>query len=288
MHPWLLVAVTLGSLAACSDDERVATGAGSTSAPPADQRYEADATVLESPDHGPQLCLGAVNESYPPQCGGPDIVGWDWAAVAGAESASGTTWGSFHVVGTYAAGAFTLTEPPTAPAPSAGDDVDFSAPCPAPEGGWAVVDPATTTPATQQAAMDRAASEPDYAGAWVDQSTNPALADGMDPGDEEQANDPTKLVLVVLFTGDLERHEADLRTLWGGALCVAPAERTDAELAAIQEAVGEEPGMLWSSRDTVRNRVELGVVVDDGVQERMDERYGEGTVAVEPALRPVG
>src|SRR5829696_1122227 len=64
------------------------------------ERYAVSATVLESPDHGPQLC-SSVMESYPPQCGGggPDVVGFDWAE--GEESASGTTWGAFRVVGTW-------------------------------------------------------------------------------------------------------------------------------------------------------------------------------------------
>ncbi|MGH8829004.1 MAG: hypothetical protein ACRDVZ_15690, partial [Jiangellaceae bacterium] len=45
-----------------------------------DGRFRTYATVLESPEHGPQLCHG-VAESLPPQCGGPDIAGWDWSAV---------------------------------------------------------------------------------------------------------------------------------------------------------------------------------------------------------------
>src|SRR5688500_15971617 len=98
-------------LAACADEE---VSTGSDAPPRDDQRYEADLTVLESPDHGPQLCA-AVADSYPPQCGGPDIVGWDWGEVDDAESANGTTWGSYHVVGTWDDGTFTLTEPATGP-----------------------------------------------------------------------------------------------------------------------------------------------------------------------------
>lgn len=290
----LLLLIPLVLLGSCSDDDAVVTGGsgGSTTSPPSEagegQRYEATGTVLESPDHGPQLCLGAVEDSYPPQCGGPDLVGWDWEAVDDAESANGTTWGSYHVVGTSEDGTFTLTEPAGPAEPVERDDVDFTAPCPEPAGGWAVVDVATTTDAAQAAANEHAARQPDYAGSWVDQSVNPAMADGFDPGDEEQANDPTKLVLVVRFTGELERHEQELRELWGGALCVTGAERTEAELAAIQEEVSREPGLLWSSPDVVGNRVELGVILDDGVQARLDERFGDGVVVVQPALRPVG
>lgn len=286
----LALVIAVVALAACSDGQRVSAGDPTSTTRSPDARYEADATVLESPDHGPQLCLGGVAESYPPQCGGPDIVGWDWAAVEGEESANGTTWGMFHLVGTYVDDVFTLTEPAQAPSPvgdeSTGGDT-FRSPCPEPEGGWAVVDPATTTDAAQQAAAEHAASQEDFAGLWVDQSINPVFEGGIDPGEEMQANDPTKLVLNVMFTGDLERYERELRAIWGGALCVSPAERTEAELAAIQAEVSEDDGVLWSSTDTVGNRVEVGVVVDDGRQQRYDEKYGEGVVVVVPALRPI-
>jgi hypothetical protein len=36
------------------------------------------ATVLQEGDGPPELCLGGVAESFPPQCGGPEIAGWDW------------------------------------------------------------------------------------------------------------------------------------------------------------------------------------------------------------------
>jgi hypothetical protein len=51
-------------------------------------------------------------ESYPPQCSGPDILGWDWAAVDGEESASGVTWGAYAVQGTWDGERFTVTQPP--------------------------------------------------------------------------------------------------------------------------------------------------------------------------------
>ena len=51
-----------------------------------------------------------MDASLPPRCGGPEVAGWDWDAVE-AESASGTTWGSYVLVGTFDGGTFTLTEP---------------------------------------------------------------------------------------------------------------------------------------------------------------------------------
>jgi hypothetical protein len=68
-------------------------------------------TVLQIEDQAPQLCLGAVAESYPPQCGGPEVIGWDWDAVDLEESASDVTWGTYAVVGTWDGTKFTLTQP---------------------------------------------------------------------------------------------------------------------------------------------------------------------------------
>ena len=92
-----------------------------------DQIYRATATVLESQDHGPQLCLGVILDSYPPQCGGLDITNWDWRALA-SERANETRWGEYVVVGTYdrEAATFTLTQPardaaPPTPAPVPSD-----------------------------------------------------------------------------------------------------------------------------------------------------------------------
>jgi hypothetical protein len=34
--------------------------------------------------------------------------------------------------------------------------------------------------------------------------------------------------------------------------------------------------------------VEVSVIIDDGLQERMDAEYGPGVVVVIPSLRPVG
>jgi hypothetical protein len=253
------------------------------------RRYTATATILESPEHGPQLCLGGVATSYPPQCGGPDIVGWDWEDAPGHESANGTTWGHYTVVGTWDGQALTLTEPPTAPRDQPPpDDADrFATPCPEPEGGWQVVDEAKATDEAMQAAIEHARAQPDVGGVWVDQSINPAAGD--EPVDEEAMNDPAHLILNITFTGDLERHEAEIRQRWGGPLCVSRAAASMADLERIRHEVHEDVGarLLFSSIDEVRGRLEVGVVTDDGLQARFDERYGHGVVLVDGALRPV-
>lgn len=290
------LALTLVVLAACgggdevvtSDDPRPSTTSPLASATPG-QRYTATATVLESPEHGPQLCAG-TQDSYPPQCGGPDIVGWDWDDVPVKESANGTTWGDYTVVGTWDGTALTLTEPPTEPGwDEPPDDADrLATRCPAPEGGWQVVDRATATDAGMQAAIEHARSQPDVGGVWVEQSINPASREAQP--DETAMNDPTRLVLNVTFTGDLERHEDELRARWGGALCVSGAAASMADLEVIRREVEEEVGrrMTYSSIDEVTGRIEVGVYADDGLQARFDERYGEGVVLVGPMLRPVG
>ena len=64
-------------------------------------------TVLQKDGEDAQLCLGAVAESYPPQCTGEKLAGWDWDAVDGEESASGVTWGAYAVTGTWDGSVFT-------------------------------------------------------------------------------------------------------------------------------------------------------------------------------------
>ena len=58
-------------------------------------------TVIQAAGEEAQLCLGAVLESYPPQCTGVPLVGWDWATVDGQETAAGTTWGTYTVWGSW-------------------------------------------------------------------------------------------------------------------------------------------------------------------------------------------
>ncbi|GAA1846854.1 hypothetical protein ACFQZV_09185 [Microbacterium koreense] len=68
-------------------------------------------TVLDDGE-GAELCLGAVMASNPPQCSGIPLVDWSWDAVDGEETASGTTWGTYAVQGTYDGRSFTVTRTP--------------------------------------------------------------------------------------------------------------------------------------------------------------------------------
>ena len=80
--------------------------------PAADGEVIGEGTVIQVGDAAPQLCLGAVAESYPPQCSGPEIMGWDWASAELEETASDVTWGTFAVTGLWDGERFTITDPP--------------------------------------------------------------------------------------------------------------------------------------------------------------------------------
>jgi hypothetical protein len=245
-------------------------------------RYRVAATVLQNRQHGPQLCT-TVMESLPPQCGGPDIAGWTWDGLPH-ESASGTTWGSYVITGTFDGHTFTLTEPaninngqftPNQPAPP-----DFSTPCPAPAGGWRPTDPAKATDDAMQAANTIANADPDFAGLWIDQDPPPSGPSPM--------NDPTKLVLNVRFTKDLARHEAEIRRVWGGALCVSEARHTMTELTDLQRQVAHEPGISYTSVDIVTGTIEVGVFVATRArQHELDTQYGSGLIRLVGVLVPI-
>jgi hypothetical protein len=232
-------------------------------------------------------------DSNPPQCGqGVAIVGWDWTALDGTEAEGGTTWGEFIVVGTYDGESFTITEPPTpyvAPEPTP-EPPPATTPCQPPAYGWGVVDAATATYEGQDAAVAYAQAQPDYAAVWVDSSMNPAWAmkeSEITADTLWMFNDPTKLILNVRFTGDLERHERAIRAIWGGALCVSQGARTSAELEGLRAVLHDELDPRGSSIEGRSGQVHLEVIVDDGLQAELDQRYGPGLVRVYAQLTPV-
>jgi hypothetical protein len=107
-----LASAGLVTLAGCASAPGSSGSAGSARFPQpvATDEVVGQGTVLQKGDTRPELCLGAVAESYPPQCSGPPIVGWDWAAVDASESAAGVTWGSYAVTGTWNGTEFTVTQ----------------------------------------------------------------------------------------------------------------------------------------------------------------------------------
>ncbi len=235
------------------------------------QHYETVATVLESAEHGPELCLAGVAESYPPQCSGLPLAGWSWDVLEGEQSANGTTWGEAYVAGTWdpAAHVFTVTSARIAEDADrerlqVAAQPDFSVPCPAPEGGW----PARNQewPGEQISAIEG------YAGAWVDESQQ---------------------VMTVKFTGDLEAAEAAVRQYYSDALCVRPRRSHRSGTAPDpRPADGDEqrpvpvelgvsstpPGNGWRSS---------AIAPDPERQAAFDAEWGPGVVRLVSQLHPM-
>jgi hypothetical protein len=248
------------------------------------QEYRTMATVLEAGDSGPQLCH-AVAESYPPQCGGPEIVGWGWDAVAGEESASGVTWVDAVLTGTWDGERFTLTRPvetmsawPETPP----DDPDEFAPgCDDPD----VVDPshgadevdAVITPLERAGVSSIRVSDP--SGPW----------------------DGPFVLTVLVPPGRGAEIAALIRRDYLGGLCVVERDLpTMDELLALQEEVDaattSDDGsprdtplgpLLGSAPDTERGVVTVQVIVaDEAARGWARQRWGD-RVVLDGMLRPV-
>ena len=252
---------------------RVVSGSGDQP-----QRYRiTPAAVLENAEHGPQLCFG-FEASYPPQCGGPDIDGWDWDGVDGEESADGTTW--IHDVvltGTWDGETFTLTGPVQAAPPPPGKDpglAGFTPGCEEPD----VVDPASGLEDSEDAlagiAQDRLSA------VWVSDRSS-GWWDG-----------PYTLTVVVP-PGQGEGVQRDIRERYAGPLCAVEREQpTLAELEAVQQEIplGEDTalGDVFSrSVDDQRGVVVVTVMVaDEQACEAAQRRWG-GLVQLRGRLQPV-
>jgi hypothetical protein len=250
-----------------------------------EQRYRAIATVLQADGREPQLCLGFIATSLPPQCGDVPIESWDWDAVSGERRRSGVTWGEYSVVGTYDGAAFTVLHVRRAQGAEAGSDDRFpiETPCDEPAGGWIARDPTRARDADLQAAKRWAESQPDFAGVWIDHIRR-----------SSESAHPGSFVLNVALTGHLDERSSKLRALWGGPLCVVRYERTYQELRRIHNEIVNRAAadvgfqLLWASTDVVYNQVEIGVIVADAsAQAGLDRLYGVGVVRVSPVLERV-
>jgi len=272
-----LVGVSLFMLGACAEPQGVLDRDQEPSV------YEADAFVLDDPGREPVLCLGGVAESLPPQCEGIALAGWDWDAVDGEDAASGSTWGTFHVTGTYDGTTFTVSGA-GASQPQPSDSDPRTPPCPEPSDGWSSPDLSIAGEDDMIAASHAAEQEGDFSGFWINYVEQPM-------GEVEY--EPGSIIVTAAFTGELERHSREIREVWGGPVCVIEHQRTYADLRRIQRELGEgaatELGLeeTWSGVDIQENVVDLGVVVAGAVAaQAVDERYGEGTVELHPALVP--
>lgn len=281
------------------------TAVTSSSGPPVTgDRYETVTTILASSEHGPELCLGGIAASNPPLCGGVPITNWNWNAIDGEQIVGDTTWvDHVYVAGPYDGTAFTVdtVRPATADdnARFATPQPDFHAPCPAPPGGWlaaaAGADPNAMLSGDGPIAQ-YVASQPDAGGWWGDPSINPNWPNG--------DNDPRKVIVVATFTGDLARHETDLRKLWSGAVCVWQAKHSAAELHDLAVKVTADIGtggtltlpngtvlrVLGFSQEgnMLTGTVDLDVMVAyPAAQQWYDDTYGPGRVVLNAQMRLV-
>lgn len=122
MRYFVALAALLLTLTACgSDGEDSATDPGPAdggsarmpaSAPtaPGPVRSANLATVMDTGT--PEMCLGPVAESYPPQCGGPEITNWDWAEHGQRtfDEQGDVRWGTYALTGTWDGTAFAVAD----------------------------------------------------------------------------------------------------------------------------------------------------------------------------------
>jgi hypothetical protein len=296
MRVQMIGLVAVGLMGAGCGDQTSPVDPGVAAEPPLTEPAASDGEVttrypvmvLDDGD-GAELCLGGVGESLPPQCSGPELIGWDWADHDGYyEDTGGVRWGEFAVTGTFDGTDVTVTDAVPAivwTGPGPATDVDFSSPCPEPPGGW----PSEPMRMFSHDTVFEAAQRlPEYAGGWVTQR------DPRDPEELDQtlADDPEAKILPpivnIKVTGDTAAAEAELREVWDGPLCVITAERTEKQLRTIQDEVTTSAGgTLFASVDVMTGTVQVGVTYDDGtLQAELNERYGEGVVKVDSALIP--
>ena len=297
--------LVVGALASCGDASRAApalspTTAGSVGSPGAGSSHPATrseppllsdllwatATVLQrSPEKEPELCLGVVLESYPPQCGGPRLVGWDWDDVSGETTHAGVTWvDTIHVVGTLAGDTFTLRRPPSATRPvEAGPD------------------PSPTQDDFPELCDDplRGAAESARAGAGTDSVARDALSRALEamPGYVASWVSDGQAFMNVVVTGDAERARADARRLWAGKLCVERRDvATQAEMLAAQEALtplATSPQRCLGSSPGADGRLRVAVTVADpetvaAVHRAVAPWLSPAEVVISARLRPLG
>lgn len=258
-----------------------------TAVPPANGPVttQVPATVLDD-GGGPELCLGPIALSLPPQCGGPRLTGWRWEDHEGDfVEANGVRWGVFLLTGSFDGTAFsptTVVRAADVSAPRTDAGPELSMPCPEPDDGWRVVDADRTTEATMDAVLAAASRRPGVADVWLDRSRNPSSSTSVD---EPGMTDPRLVTINVRVTRGLGATERHLRKIWGGALCVSRALHTDAELRKVQKRLTRLPGMLRASSGF--DHVDVEVVHDDGsLQAWADATYGSGLVRISSALVP--
>lgn len=106
--------LSLLALSACASSPAgspAPTSVALTTAEPPAGRVIGTGTVIDADGHA-QLCLGAIAESYPPQCQGIPLDDWSWDGLDGTETSGTTTWGAYAVYGVFDGERLAVTDPP--------------------------------------------------------------------------------------------------------------------------------------------------------------------------------
>lgn len=220
--------------------------------------------MKQSPTADIELCTGAMMTSYPPQCGGPKLLGeFSWDDVE-SERHGGVRWTNnwYFAVGHYdgAADTFTLTrplssEPPAGHSVDEPEPIDFPQLCEDPFRGG---DPDFTDDLEAQERLQRRLEELDgYVGSWVSDGQN---------------------LFNVLVTGDPDAAFADLRQIWPGGLCVEQRDvATEDDVRAAQDALSEHfEELAITSSGGGPGVLEVGVTfADDATVARIHEIVSE-------------
>lgn len=114
-------------------------------------RTRTAATVLDPGGAGrPELCLGPVSESFPPQCSGIPLDGWDWAQqpADSVERSGRVRWGEYAVTGTFDGRTMTVSDAEPATGTTGPDVLEPTGDA----GSW--------EPGQQQAVRDKLAANP--------------------------------------------------------------------------------------------------------------------------------
>ena len=248
--------------------------------------------VIQEPDREPVLCPWYVQASLPPGCLGIPIAGLDWSQIPWAErseDAPGWAWTTMRITGTFDGERFELTRQPEPP-PEVFEEtaVETFVPCEEPPDGWQVVNPAKVDFESRVGAAEYAQAQPDFLGTWNHRLPDDAAVDS---------------VKVFTFTGNLDEHEARLRDIYGGALCVGLAPRSLAELEQIRAEIKDiligpaaQTAGIYTFQSEVGNTIDVvhaKVVVfvlaaEVGAQGWLDWQFGEGVVNLHSQLQRIG
>ena len=224
-------------------------------------------------------CVGPIDASLPPRCGGPELIGWEWPAES-ESSPDRTRWVSASFRARYDIDARTLTVVGDISRSSEPTEAVGHVPppqrCEPPAGGWPPVDQPGQMEAygrLLQTRLERRAEV--VAAAYL-------LRDGV----------PMVEIAVGPDVDAAALHD-ELAAIYPYPLCVWRSnglrlDEREAILSHFVAAMGSAPdGMrvLTAGDDPGEARVEVSVEFDDGrFQAAADERWGAGAVRIESAL----